>query len=113
MTLDEYRRCKRDWRHYHDSDLSRKEMAKLIVNANDVADEWCRITAKEYGRARRLEDENDKLRELARAALRTMTSPNCGECANEHSCKTHQLSECVEVTDLRHAARELGIEVEL
>lgn len=52
------------------------------------------------------------LEELVADLLRTCDHPGCDNCVNEWSCKQNLLGECVEVTERRDRARELGIEVE-
>ena len=56
MTLDKYRKCRLDWHYYYDSNMSRKEMAKMIVCAYETEDEWFRIAMREHEKAKQLEE---------------------------------------------------------
>lgn len=59
-----------------------------------------------------MSSENMRLRELVTSAMRTLTHPSCDDCVNEYSCKQNLLGECVEVTELRHLAQSVGIDVD-
>ena len=58
-----------------------------------------------------LEAENAKLRELCRKFAEYVSQDRCEGCVCKHRCNDGEIDECWQLTEIRKAAYELGIEV--
>lgn len=58
-----------------------------------------------------LEHENAKLRELCRKFAEYVSQDRCEGCVCKHRCNDGEIDECWQLTEIRKAAYELGIEV--
>lgn len=60
----------------------------------------------------RLQTENAKLRELCRKFAEYVSQDRCEGCVCKHRCNDGEIEECWQLTEIRKAAYELGIEVD-
>lgn len=56
--------------------------------------------------------ESAKLRELCRKFAEYVSQDRCEGCVCKHRCNDGEIDECWQLTEIRKAAYELGIEVD-
>ncbi len=59
-----------------------------------------------------LDAENAKLRELCRKFAEYVSQDRCEGCVCKHRCNDGEIDECWQLTEIRKAAYDLGIEVD-
>ena len=61
---------------------------------------------------KRLQAENTKLRELCERFAEYVSQDRCEGCLYKRRCNDGEMDECCQLTVIRDAGRELGIEVD-
>ena len=97
--IDELRKSEDEWNGSNMFELARmcREAADTIW---ELRDDLQRANA-----------ENAKLRELCRKFAEYVSQDRCEGCVCKHRCNDGEIDECWQLTEIRKAAYELGIEV--
>ena len=98
--IDELRKSEDEWNGSNMFELARmcREAADTIW---ELRDDLQRANA-----------ENAKLRELCRKFAEYVSQDRCEGCVCKHRCNDGEIDECWQLTEIRKAAYELGIEVD-